>query len=529
MSRFSLLAGLSALSAAGCTAITDFDAQCVVDAECAAVGRSLVCTRGTCAMPDLVFPEVSATVPAGEASLGCYTLFGETDASADTLTLGTLLPLSGGLADEGPAMEDGVRLAVAEINQAGGINGRMLRVLACDSGTQADVAERAAQHLVDVADVPAIIGPGSSTEVIATYGSVARESGTLLISPSATSPEISLVDETGLLWRTVPSDALQGGVIAGYLAHRAYERIYVVHRDDAYGNGLASVVRNAYCDPRSCANTFRSQAYPTDDLSLAQADVHAAILADIEAFAPDAVVLVGYAPDGLSFLRLAEGKPWAFVLAEGLRTGGLVDGLRDRDGALLVPGLDDPQLLCNIVGTYPSYRRDTAGYQAFADRYRQLTGGKEPGTYSVHAYDATYALAFAAAAAAGAGVRTPRGRDLAEGLARLSHGVPVTLGSPLDGSFGTGVRALRFDALGTIDLVGLSGPLDFDANGDPASSMELWNLDPDPVLSESGGSRIVTLGTVWDGVAVDATGAGVYSFAQIPQQNASPACGAAEP
>ncbi len=519
--------GLAAVSA--CSAVTDFDPQCRLDEDCAEIGRSLICNRGTCAPPSLVYPEVTATVNAGEASLGCYELFGaEDDASdAQALTLATLLPLSGGLADEGPPMENGVRLAVSEINEAGGVGGRKLRVLACDSGTHPDVAERAAQHLVDVAHVPAIIGPGSSTEVIETFRRVAADSGTLLISPSATSPAITTLADDGLVWRTVPSDALQGGVIAGYLATRGYARVFVVHRDDAYGSGLAAVVRSRFCSARDCATTFVARAYPTDDLSEAQATSQAAIFSELDGFSPDVVVLVGYAADGLSFLHLAKGRPWPFVLAEGLRADSLVTGLQDRTqpGTLLVPGLEDTGLLCNIVGTYPSYPRNTPEYLRFADRYAQRSGGAGPGTYAVHAYDATYALAFAIAAASGAGVTNPSGRDLAEGLSRLSHGVGIDVGTQLPMSFGDGVARLRFDALSTIDLSGLSGPLDFDVNGEAASSMEMWNLDPGASETDPSASHIVSLGTVWDGVALDVMGREVYDFSQIPSINPAAACG----
>ncbi len=508
--------------APGCTAVTDFDAQCSKDDDCAAIGRSLVCDLGTCALPALVTPDLTTSL--SDASLGCHALIGETRDAAGVLTLGTLLPLSGGLAGEGPAMENGVRLAVDEINEAGGIGGRLLRVLACDSGTNPDIAERAAQHLVDVAGVPAIIGPGSSTEVIETFRRVTLEAGTLLISPSATSPAISTLDDDGLVWRTVPSDALQGDVIAGFLADRGHARVFVVNRDDAYGNGLASVVRARFCRTQACAESFRSRAYPADDLSAAQRDAQLAIVGEVEAFAPDAVVLIGYAPDGLTFLNLAAGKGWPFVLSEGLRTDSLVTGIRDPSApdALLVPGVGDPSLLCDVVGTYPSYPRETA-WEAFKDRYAQLTGGEVPGTYSVHAYDATYALALATAAASGAGVRSPRGRDLAEGLARLSRGDAVFPGgSP--GAFGDGVRKLGFDALANIDLQGLSGPLDFDRNGEAASSMELWGLDP--AATDAG--IIVTLGPVWDGVSVDSDGVPTYDFGGIPSSNASPACAGAE-
>lgn len=484
-SLYSALA-ISAVFLAGCSAILDFDDQCKVDDDCNVIGRGLRCDVGMCVKKDLLQPAV-----------GCDRLYGEdprTAAPGTVVTIGTLLPFTGALGSFGPGMDNAVRLAVSEINQNGGINGIKIGVLGCDSGTNPDIAEQAARHLVDVAKVPAIIGPGGSTVAIETFNRVARAARVLMISPSATSPAITNLPDDGLLWRTVPSDAIQGDAIAEYMRSRNYRRVVVINRNDAYGNGLASVVAARFCAPSGpgcTSQNFVNRLYSQNDLTPKQAEDQQKIVDELDKIDPDVIVLIGYMSDGLSLLNMAKGKGYPFVLTDGMRDAALFAGVSDGGGNLLVPGLDDDDMLCQLVGTNPA---SPAGalYDAFVRSY-EANFQLQPTTFAAQAYDAAWVVALGLAGSFGAGHKAPGGREIAEGLSRLTAGEPIIPGFVTPGNFGRGVEILSGSGVSTVDFTGVSGNLDFDITlGEAPSGIEMWRPDLEQ-------QTISNLGVVFDG------------------------------
>ncbi|MCC6623476.1 MAG: ABC transporter substrate-binding protein [Deltaproteobacteria bacterium] len=480
-----------------CSLALDFEDECAVDGDCAPLGRGLRCDAGFCVPKDLV-----------EVAGPCNRLYGEDPRTAEpgsVIMLGTLLPRSGALGAFGDGMDNGVRLAVDEINQSGGVLGKKLGVLSCDDGTDVTQAEAAARHLVDVARVDAIIGSGASSVTIETFNRVAKADRVLMISPSATSPAISNLPDEGLLWRTVPSDAIQGRAIAEYILHKGYDVVAVVNRNDAYGNGLAAAIQTRLCTSGgfSCTtDTFLSRLYSAEDGSAQQLDDQTQAVTFLADNAPDAVVLIGYVPDGISLLNFARDKGFSFILTDGMRDTDLLG----TDPAQV--GVQDQKILCSLVGTNPA--SPSGGlFDQFALKYDR-NFQQAPGTFVANAYDAAYLVAFGYAAAKGAGISDPDGRALAEGLTRVSHkgATAVTIG--LEG-FGTGVGTLSGSATSTIDVVGISGPLDFDAAlGEAPSGIEMWRLD-------LGRQEISNLGVVYDGQDL-------YTFGGIGPRPAEDVC-----
>ena len=483
-----LVAVASGAPSAGCSLALDFDDQCTRDADCDAVGRGLRCDRGFCVKRDLV-----------QVDGPCGRLFGEDPRNAEpgsVILLGTILPKSGALGTQGQPMENGVDLAVNQINQIGGVLGRKIGVLACDSGTNSAQAVAAARHLIDVGGVDAIIGAGASGPTIDAFSTVAKQAGVLMISPSATSPAISNLSDDGLLWRTAPSDAIQGRAIAGYLLERGLgagqHHVAIVNRDDAYGNGLALVIQQEFCAAASCSDsTFLVDVYGSDADAAGLAAEQQQIVDDLVSFGPDAVVLIAYPQDGLQFLSLASGKGFAFVLTDGTKDLGLLGAhlVTPQEG---LPTIDDATL-CALVGTSPSAPAPEY-FDAFARAY-QARFDVSPNNFEAKAFDALYAVGLAYAAATGAGVAPGDidGRALAQGLTRLSAGDEVRFGIE---DWNTGVTALSSGDRTTVDVSGASGPLNFNAVvGEAPGAIDLWRLDPS-ALQDDG--KIEELGVVLD-------------------------------
>ncbi len=449
----------------GCSLIVNVDKECATARDCAA-GRQ--CVKGFCiqaSLRDLISdrcPRVYAETLSGEMDQ-------DSPLSEDTILLGTLMPYSGGLAAYGPAIDHGVQLAASEINKSGGIRDHQIAVLSCDTATDPDTAAESAKYLIDTAGVAAIVGPAGSTEVIKVFNDVAKQSGTLLITPSATAPGITnLEDKDNVLWRTCPSDALQGAAIASYLKSSGMTKIAIVNRDDAYGNGLREAITapSALCATFPCndTNALYTKTYPENGFESTQSETVLA-LADSP---PQATVLIGYAADGENFLKSADGKLSRFIATDGMKADTLAQLAISND------------ILCHLFGTQPA---SPEASQAFKLSYKAKFGESD-GAFSSNSYDALYLIAFALSTldlANHSGRVT--GKEIGQGLARLSSGLVV---SPGGTDFQKGVNQLISSPDATIDYAGASGPLDLSESGEPTdSSIEGWalNLDTKKVIS----------------------------------------------
>src|SRR3972149_8084801 len=131
------------------------------------------------------------------------------------VTIGAVIPLTGSLASFGPRFEGAARLAIEQVNAAGGIPGLGIVQLAVrDSGTNPDVGVASATELVNTVGIQALFGAAASGVTIP-ITSVTVPAGVFQISPSATSPALSGLQDNDLVFRTAPPDSLQGIVLAG--------------------------------------------------------------------------------------------------------------------------------------------------------------------------------------------------------------------------------------------------------------------------------------------------------------------------
>ncbi|MGY1830322.1 ABC transporter substrate-binding protein [Geodermatophilus sp. SYSU D01180] len=163
-------------------------------------------------------------------------------ATAEQLVVGTLLPLTGDLAFLGPPEVAGARLAVQEINAAGGVLGQEVRLEEGDSGdATTDTATQTVDRLLQ-AGVNAIVGAASSTVSLNVIDRITA-AGVMQISPANTSDQFTTYNDNGLYFRTAPPDVLQARALADLLAADGNNTIGILARNDSYGNGLAENTR----------------------------------------------------------------------------------------------------------------------------------------------------------------------------------------------------------------------------------------------------------------------------------------------
>src|SRR5262249_23729260 len=140
-------------------------------------------------------------------------------AGAQDVKLGILMGFTGPLEQMSPPMAKSAQLVAAQVNAQGGIlkGGKLCFVQADDTCTDATSASNAADRLINTEKVVAIVGAMCSGVTIAVANTVAVPAGVVMISSSATAPTITGLNDKDLVFRTAPSDAYQGEVLARLL------------------------------------------------------------------------------------------------------------------------------------------------------------------------------------------------------------------------------------------------------------------------------------------------------------------------
>jgi len=424
----------------------------------------------------------------------CRTIYGVESSLALSRTvthIGMLMPTTGDLGPVGLAIERAVGLAALEINQSGAVDGRMFGVLSCDTGSDPEQAVTAARWLVDSARVPAIIGPARSTVTLDVFNRVAYPSKTLVMSPSATSPALTDVRDSDLLWRTVPTDQSQAAAIFQLIRDKGYGRVAVLNIDDTYGNGLRGALEQRLCGADLCTeDLYMSRRFQVENEDGVDAQ-WPTIIEALQSFSPDVIVFVGFVRSGISFLETV-------AASELLRETPIVctDGMSNKEALEEVTGPHGRQVLSNVIGTRPASPTGEV-FQTFATSYRSLWN-TPPEVYNANAYDAMYLLGFAIGGIQDSdGVTGPK---IAEQLRRLSEQSPAV--SAGQNSWGRGLSLMRGSGQG-FNFEGASGPLDFDEFGEATSSIEAWYFDVDDGRVASHGVLYTAEGEYVPGVIAD--------------------------
>jgi branched-chain amino acid transport system substrate-binding protein len=155
------------------------------------------------------------------------------------VNIGYLGPLTGEAASYGIDTLNGVKLAVEDINAAGGINGRRVELIAEDAQCTGADAASAAQKLVNVDKVVAIMGGQCSGETLAAAPIV--EAGKIpMISPVSSSPDVTQAGE--FVFRVYPSDALKTKAMAKYLQEQKYTKLAMISENTDFATAFRKAI-----------------------------------------------------------------------------------------------------------------------------------------------------------------------------------------------------------------------------------------------------------------------------------------------
>jgi len=375
-------------------------------------------------------------------------------ASAEDVKIGILLGFTGPLESTVAIMAPGAELAVSEVNASGLLlSGSTVTTFRGDSTcVDAAAAQTAAERLVTSDGVTAIIGGDCSGVTGAVLQNVARPNGIGMISPSATSPALSTAEDDGLFFRTSPSDARQGEIMADILIGKGITTVAVSYTNNDYGKGLAD----------SFAAAFAAQG-GTVTLNAPHEDGKADYSAEVAALAAaggDMLVVAGYVDQGGKGIIQASLDTGAFD------TFYLVDGMY---GVSLIEAIGDP--LNGSFGAVPG--TDSNGAQMFYD-LASAAGFDGSSAFVAESYDAAalIMLSMQAAGSSASADWTQHVMDVANAPGELIY--PGEL-----------AKALELLAAGTdIDYVGATA-VELVGSGESAGNYREYEIS---------GGEIVTVG-----------------------------------
>lgn len=165
--------------------------------------------------------------------------------TGEAITIGAILPLTGDAAAYGTPLQRAIEIALDEINTANGVGGRPLRVDFQDGKCSGTDGANAAQNLISVKGIKYIIGGACSGETLG-FAPIANENKVIVISPSATSPDIT-TNGGEYVFRLSPSDALAGKVAAQYAAKDlGARRAALISEQTDYAQGLRKTFADAF-------------------------------------------------------------------------------------------------------------------------------------------------------------------------------------------------------------------------------------------------------------------------------------------
>lgn len=189
-------------------------------------------------MKKLLMATAAVALTAGTAFAGGH---------AKEVKLGVLFGFTGPIESLAPAMAAGAELAMEEVTKSGKLlDSATVTPVRADTGCIDNGLAVANGEKLVAEGVNGIIGGDCSGVTGAILQNVAIPNGMVMISPSATSPGLSTMEDNGLFFRTSPSDAREGQVMAEILKERGINSIALTYTNNDYGKGLADAIKTSF-------------------------------------------------------------------------------------------------------------------------------------------------------------------------------------------------------------------------------------------------------------------------------------------
>ena len=350
-----------------------------------------------------------------------------------------------------------MELAAEHVNRAGGVGGASMLIISRDTAVNPTQGVDSARALVDVENSVAIVGALSSGVTIAVANAVMIPKERLIISGASTAPSITVLEDNDYVFRTAPSDAAQGIVLANLAKEQGYETAGVIYINNAYGEGLADQFEQTFTANGGMitAMTPHEDAQPTYVSELQKATEGD----------PDVLVTISYPGQAQVYIREALEGDYADTFL-------FVDGVK---GADWIEAIDGWTALDGTHGTAPG-GPDRPEKAVFEQAYLNAFGYPVSHPFMAEHYDAAVLIALAAAKAG----TTTDSAAIRDALRDVSNAPGEVVGPGRAGI----ARAFALLADGRdINYEGASGVVDIDANGDVFGPIEIWQVKDGAIAS----------------------------------------------
>jgi len=357
----------------------------------------------------------------------------------DTYEIGMVDSQTGSLEDFGQRNQRGRDLALAAVNDVG-VAGGDLEITVEDSESQQESGVSAAQKLVNQDGVPFLIGAVGSSVSIAIYDSVVSDTEVVQLSQNSTG--LGLSERPGLL-RMSPSGRAQSIALADIIADDGYDQVAVTYINDDFGESLTDAFVDAY------------------DGEVAFDDPH-----DGEQASYSGLVSGMNDSGAEAWLFITYQKEFATQVNDMFEAGyePQLYGADSNRGETVIGGTPEGSIEGMKV-VEPSAPVEQDNYQSFLSEF-ESEYGKEPTAWSAFAYDCVVTAALTIEAADS--FTGPALEDAVRDVTRPSGREAFT--------YEAAHEILADGGPGDLDYQGVSGPIDFDENGDPTGSLQVFEV-----------------------------------------------------
>ncbi len=284
------------------------------------------------------------------------------------IRIGVMIPLTGDAASYGLSVKDGIELAKKDL-------GSNLELIYEDSKCDGKEAVTAINKLISINKVQAIIGELCSGATLPA-APIANEQKVVMISPASTSPKITEAGD--FIFRTVPSDALQGDFGAALVAKKGFKKLAILYSNEEYGVGFNEVLVKSFVLKGGLV--VASEAFERTSVDLRTQ------LTKIKNAKPDSIYIISNSPDSAvaALKQIKELKINATIFgSEGLKSDDIIKGAGNSAEGLILTSV-------------------SSGTTGFIQRHNEVYT-KDPGPFAAQGYDAFQALHLAIQAGAKTG------------------------------------------------------------------------------------------------------------------------------
>ncbi|MCK8604026.1 ABC transporter substrate-binding protein [Desulfoferrobacter suflitae] len=282
----------------------------------------------------------------------------------DAVEVGSITPLSGKLAVYGEGFQRAMNLALEEVNAAGGIQGKPLKIIFEDNGSTSQGSVSAIQKLITVHKVPIIFGPAASSNFLAICP-IAQQNKVVLIGAESAAADISQCGS--YVFRVFPSDILQGRGGAELAKELGYRKVVLTYINNDWGVGLAEAFKDSFTE----SGGEIIDEFPHEE---GKSDYRSEILRIKQSNAP-AVVNLTYIKEGAAMLKQA------FEMK--VKTQWIMGSASKSPKLVEIAG----EAAEGIIGTYPTFSQDTPQYQHFKTAWEKAYPESKIGVFAEYNYD----------------------------------------------------------------------------------------------------------------------------------------------